>query len=328
MNREPLKQEVSNMTTVTEFLLLGFSDVFDLQMLHFVLFLLIYLMALVGNLFLLLAVALDDHLHTPMYFFLANLSIIDISYISVTIPKSMDITLTHIRSISFSGCMTQIFLGLTFPFAELVLLTVMAYDRYIAICYPLHYQVIMSKMKCSSMVASCWVGSIMYAVLHTLNIFLLPFCGPNNVNQFFCEISQVLKLACADTFRNEMAILACGIVFGLIFCSSIILSYAHIFSTILKIPSSHGKYKAFSTCLPHLFVFCLFLFSGMFTYFKKSSESSFVKDILPALLYSIVSPIANPVIYSLRNKEIQKALGKLLNKGLFTREVSSTKRGK
>ncbi|XP_044305895.1 olfactory receptor 14A16-like [Varanus komodoensis] len=319
---------VSNMTTITEFLLLGFPDVFELQILQFVMFLLIYLLALIGNLLLILVVTLNCHLHTPMYLLLANLSILDICYISVTVPKAMDVSLTQVRSISFSGCMAQIFFGITFASAEMVLLTIMAYDRYIAICYPLRYHVIMGKMKCSIMVFGCWLGSIIYSALHTLNAVLLPFCGPNTIQQLFCDIPQVLQLACADTFGNKMTILICGIVFGLIFCSSVILSYIRIFVAVQNIPSSQGRYKAFSTCLPHLMVFSLFMITGLFTYLKKSSESSF-KEILAALLYSIVSPVANPVIYSLRNKEIKKAIGRYLNKTNFMKGKPLTKkRGK
>ncbi|XP_053120583.1 olfactory receptor 14A16-like [Hemicordylus capensis] len=310
---------------VTEFLLLGFTDSIELQMLHFILFLLIYLIAMIGNLLLILVVAVDSRLHTPMYFFLANLSILDICYISVTIPKSIDVSFTGIRSISFFGCMAQIFLGITFGSVEMALLTVMAYDRYIAICYPLHYHIIMNKVKCSSMAAGCWVISIIYSALHTLNIIILPFCGPNDINQLFCDIPQVLKLACSDTFGHERAILVCGIVLGAIICSSISASYVHIFSTILKIPSSQGKHKAFSTCFPHLMVFFLFIITGMFTYMKKGSEVLFFNEILAALLYSIVPPIANPIIYSLRNKEIKKALRHLMNKVLSIKEVTSEK---
>ncbi|XP_042329607.1 olfactory receptor 14I1-like [Sceloporus undulatus] len=320
-----MKQEGSNTTTVTEFLLLELSDQFELQMLYFVLFLLIYLIALTGNLLLIMIVAVDRHLHTPMYLFLANLSILDIFFISVTIPKSINVSLTQIRSISFSGCMSQIFWGVNFASAELALLTVMAYDRYIAICFPLQYHVIMNKMKCAGMIAGCWISSTIYAMLHAMNIIFLPFCGPNNVDQLFCDIPQILKLACADTFGNETAVFACGIVFGLIFCSSIIVSYAHIFSAVQKIPSSHSRYKVFSTCLPHLIVFSLFLFTGMFTHMKRSSGSSISKELLAALLYSVVSPIANPVIYSLRNKEIRKALEKFMNKVIFNQHVLTTK---
>lgn len=309
------------MTRVTEFLLLGSPDKSELQMLQFVLFLLIYLTALLGNLVLIAIITLDIQLHTPMFFFLANLSILDICYISVTVPKSMNVSLTNVRTISFSGCMAQIFLGLTFGSAELSLLTVMAYDRYSAICYPLHYHVIMSKVKCSNMVAGCWLCSIAYAVLHTLNIIRLPFCGPNTITQLFCEIPQLLKLAWSDILGIVITNVVCGVVFGLVFCSLITVSYFHIFSTVLKIPSSQGKDKAFSTCLPHLMVICLFMVTGMFTYLKSSSESSLTEDILAGVLYSVVSPIANPVIYSLRNKNIRKTLVQFFKKVIYTKNV-------
>ncbi|KAM3823637.1 olfactory receptor 1G1-like [Vipera latastei] len=314
------RKESSNTSRVTEFLLLNFSDIHELQMLLFGFFLLIYLIALIENLLLITIVVLDCQLHKPMYIFLANLSILDICFISITVPKSMNISLTQIRSISFSGCMVQIFLGLTFAVVEFTLLAVMAYDRYIAICYPLHYQLLMSKIKCFCMVAVCWVSSIIYSTLHTLNIIFLPFCGPNNIDQIFCEITHTLKLVCANTYGNEMAVFMCGIIFGIIFSSSVIASYVRIFLTIKKIPSAQGKHKAFSTCFPHLAVFSLFMSTGLLTYLKTSSESS-IKEILASLLYSVVSPIANPLIYSLRNKEIKAALEKLISTIFYYRKI-------
>ncbi|XP_065270198.1 olfactory receptor 14A16-like [Emys orbicularis] len=312
---------MTNQSTVTEFLLQGFSDVRELQILHFVLFLVIYLAALMGNLLIITAVALDHHLHTPMYFFLGNLSFLDICYISVTIPKSMVSSLNNTRLISFSGCVAQVYLGLHFASAELALLTAMAYDRYVAICHPLRYRVIMTRGACAQMAAGSWISSCIYSLLHTANTFRLPFCGSNVIDQFFCDIPQLLKLSCSDTSTNEILVILCSAFLGLIFFLSILVSYIHIFSTVLRIPSAQGRYKAFSTCLPHLVVFWLFISTGIYTYLTPVSASSPYQDMLAAVLYSVASPIINPLIYSLRNKEIREALGKILGKIFFTKTL-------
>ncbi|XP_074838447.1 olfactory receptor 14A16-like [Carettochelys insculpta] len=312
---------MSNQTSVTEFLLLGFSDVRDLQILHFFFFLVIYLAALMGNLLIISAIALDHHLHTPMYFFLGNLSFLDICYISVTVPKSMANSLNNNRLISFSGCVAQLYFGITFAFAEVTLLTAMAYDRYVAICHPLRYRVIMTRGACVQMAAGSWVSSSIYSVLHTANTFRLTFCGSNVVDQFFCDIPQLLKLACTDTSANEVVVIAVSALVGLFFFISIFLSYIHIFSAVLRIPSSQGRYKAFSTCVPHLLVFSLFISTGIYTYLRPGSAASSYQGILAAVLYTVVSPIINPLIYSLRNKEIKEALGKILSKMFFTKNI-------
>ncbi|XP_044840998.1 olfactory receptor 14A16-like [Mauremys mutica] len=306
-----LRQETSNQTILTEFLLLGFSDIRELQILHFVVFLVIYLTALIGNLLILIVVAVDRHLHTPMYFFLGNLSFLDLCYISVTVPKSMANSLTNDRHISFSGCVAQVFLVVTFVITEMTLLVIMAYDRYVAICHPLHYRVIMNTGTCAQMAAGSWIGSAIYAAFHTGNTFRLPFCQSNAIGQFFCDIPQLLKISCADTHPNETLLLACVIFLCFICFGLIIVSYTRIFSTVLMIPSAQGKSKAFSTCLPHMFVVGLFLSSGMFTYMKPNSGSSTYYDLLAAVLYTVLPPAMNPLIYSLRNKEIKKALRKI-----------------
>uniref|UniRef100_A0A8C3IEC7 Olfactory receptor n=1 Tax=Chrysemys picta bellii TaxID=8478 RepID=A0A8C3IEC7_CHRPI len=300
----------TNQTILTEFLLLGFSDIRELQILHFVVFLVIYLTALIGNLLILIAVAVDRHLHTPMYFFLGNLSFLDLDlcYISVTVPKSTANSLTNDRQISFSG----FFLVLTLAFAEMILLVVMAYDRYVAICRPLHYRVIMNKTMCAQMASGCWISAVLYSVMHTSNTFRLSFCRSDVIGQFFCDIPQLLKISCYDTSANEILVIVCVLFFGFLFVVSIFVSYIHIFSMILRIPSAQGKYKAFSTCLPHLIVFSLFMSTTMFTYMRPKSMSSLYQDLLAAVFYSVVPPLLNPMIYSLRNKEIKDALGKML----------------
>ncbi|XP_032624977.1 olfactory receptor 14A16-like [Chelonoidis abingdonii] len=313
---------MSNQTILTEFLLLGFSDVRELQILHFVVFLVIYLVALVGNLVIVMVVALSHQLHTPMYFFLGNLSFLDICYISVTVPKSMANSLTNTSMISFSGCVAQVFLVLTLAFAEMILLVVMAYDRYVAICRPLHYKVIMNKTMCIQMATGCWISAVLYSVMHTGNTFRLPFCRSNVIGQFFCDIPQLLKISCYDTSANEILVIVCVLFFGFLFVVSIFISYIHIFSTILRIPSTQGKYKAFSTCLPHLIVFSLFMSTTMFTYMRPKSMSSLYQDLLAAVFYSVVPPVLNPMIYSLRNKEIKDALGKMLHKVVLIKNSS------
>ncbi|XP_006128344.2 olfactory receptor 14A16-like [Pelodiscus sinensis] len=310
---------MSNQSTVIEFLLLGFSDERELQILHFVVFLVIYLAALMGNLLIISAIVLDHRLHTPMYFFLGNLSILDICYISVAVPKSMANSWNNTRWISFPGCVAQLYFGITFAFAEVTLLTAMAYDRYVAICHPLRYRVIMTGGVCAKMAAGSWLTSSVYSLLHTANTFFLPFCRSNVVDQFFCDIPQLLKLSCADTRPNEIVVVVLSALAGLFFFISIFLSYFHIFSPVLRIPSAQGRYKAFSTCLPHLLVFSLFISTGIYTYLRPGSASSPYEGLLGAVLYTVVSPIINPLIYSLRNKEIKDALGKLLNKLCFTK---------
>ncbi|XP_073164789.1 olfactory receptor 14A16-like [Lepidochelys kempii] len=314
-----LRQETSNQTILTEFLLLGFSNIRKLQILHFVVFLVIYLTALIGNLFILTAVAVDRHLNTPMYFFLGNLSFLDMCYISITVPKSMANSLTNDRQISFSGCVAQVSLVVTLVITEMTLLVVMAYDQYIAICHPLHYRVIMNKGTCAQMAAGSWIGSAIYAAFHTGNTFRLPFCQSNAIGQFFCDIPQLLKISCSDTLSNEILLLACVIFLCFVCFGLVIMSYTCIFSTILMIPSVQGKHKTFSTCLPHMTVVGLFLSTRMLTYMKPNSGSSTYYDLLASVLYTVLPPAMNPLIYSLRNKKIKEALSKIgdMKKRLF-----------
>ncbi|XP_054849774.1 olfactory receptor 14A16-like [Eublepharis macularius] len=317
-NREMyLRQKISNQSSVSEFLLIEFSNVRELQILHFSMFLLIYLTTLMGNLLIIITVVLDRHLHSPMYFFLGNLSIVDLSYISVTIPKSMVNALTNTRQISFSGCVAQVYLVITLADTELFLLTAMAYDRYAAICHPLHYRVIMNWSVCGEMAAGCWVGSMLYSVVHTMNTFRLSFCRSNVIGQFFCDVPQLLKISCSDTHANDILIFVLGYSLAFLCFSVIAISYVYIFSTVLKIPSAQGKYKAFSTCLPHLIIVCLFLGTGAFTYTRPKSASSVGRDLVAAILYSVVPPLINPIIYSLRNKELKEALRKLIRRLRF-----------
>ncbi|XP_067387208.1 olfactory receptor 14A16-like [Emydura macquarii macquarii] len=289
---------MQNQTAVTEFLLLGFSDVQELQILHFVFFLVIYMATLIGNLLIITAIALNRHLHTPMYFFLMNLSILDLGSISIPVPKSMANSLTNTRSISYSGCVAQVFLLFFFISADIALLTVMAYDRYVAICQPLHYETKMNRRACVQMAAGAWISGIINSAMNTGNTFALTFCEGNTVDQFFCEIPQLLKLACPDTYLGEVGFLVFGICLALGCFVFIIVSYVQIFTTVLRIPSEQSRHKAFSTCLPHLIVISMFLSTGTFAYLKPTSSSPSRLDLLVSVLYSVVPPMMNPIIYS------------------------------
>ncbi|KAM6203534.1 olfactory receptor 14A16-like [Sarcoramphus papa] len=308
---------MSNGSSITEFHLLAFADTRELQLLHFWLLLGIYLAALLGNGLIITAVACDHHLHTPMYFFLLNLSLLDLGSISTILPKAMANSLWDTRSISYVGCAVQLFLFSFSLGAEYFLLTVMAHDRYVAICQPLHYGTLLGSRACVHMAAAAWGSAFLSAVLHTANTFSLPLCHGNVLDQFFCEIPQVLKLSCSHSYLREVGLLvvtACLLFGCFVF---IVLSYVQIFRAVLRIPSKQGRHKAFSTCLPHLAVVSLFGSTSFFAYLKPPSTSSQSLDLVMAVLYSVVPPIANPFIYSMRNKEIKDSLRKVFQHILF-----------
>ncbi|XP_061444898.1 olfactory receptor 14A16-like [Rhineura floridana] len=306
---EEKKQSIINQSSHSEFLLLEFSEVRELQILHFFVFLVYYLATVTGNLLIISAVASDHRLHTPMYFFLMNLAMQDLGQVSVIIPKSMANSLMNTRHISYFGCVAQIFFFLFFVASDFSLLTVMAYDRYIAICNPLQYEMLMNKQACIQMIASVWITGFLHAVLHTGGTFGLPFCS-NVVNQFFCEIPPLLKLVCSDLNLIEIGALVLSVVIAFCCFIFIIITYVHIFTSVLRIPSTEGKQKAFSTCLPHLTVFSIFVTISVFTYLKPTSTSPSHLDLVFSMIYSMVPPLINPIIYSMRNKEIKNALSK------------------
>ncbi|XP_067417498.1 olfactory receptor 14C36-like [Emydura macquarii macquarii] len=310
---------MSNQTAVTEFLLLGFSDVRELQILHFVVFLVIYLAALVGNLLIVMAIALDCHLHTPMYVFLINLSILDLGSISVTLPKSMVNSFMNMRLISYPGCVTQVFLFVGFTTTDFALLTIMAYDQYVTICQPLHYERVRNRTACIQMAAGAWISGIVYSALHTRNTFRLPFCQYNVINQFFCVIPQLLKLIYSDLYLSEVGCIAFGVFVGVNCFVFIIVSYVQIFKAVMRMPSEEGRRKAFSTCLPHLTVVSLLVFTSLFEYLNPTSTSASNPDLLMGVLYAVVPLVMNPIIYSMRNKEIKAALQKLMVCRIFTK---------
>ncbi|XP_074710631.1 olfactory receptor 14A16-like [Strix uralensis] len=308
---------MSNRSFVTEFLLLPFAYTRELQLLQFWLFLGIYVAALLGNSLIITAIACDHHLHTPMYFFLLSLSLLDLGSISTTLPKAMHNSLWNTRDISYYECAAQVFFFLFFISAEYFLLTVMAYDRYVAIYKPLHYGTLLGSRACVHMAAAAWGTGFLYAVLHTANTFSLPFCKGNAVDQFFCEIPQILKLSCSHTYLREVGLLVVSVCLALGCFVFIVVSYVQIFRAVLKIPSEQGRHKAFSTCLPHLAVVSLFINTGMFAYLKPPSISSATLDLVVSFLYSVVPPAVNPLIYSMRNKEIKDALRKIYEYTLF-----------
>ncbi|XP_066485894.1 olfactory receptor 14A16-like [Tiliqua scincoides] len=303
-----------NRSAVTEFLLSGFSDDRDVQILHFVVFLSAYSIGVLANVCIIITVALNSHLHSPMYFFLVNLSFSDVCYISTTVPKSMATSLTNNKLISFAGCVTQVFLVVTFVTCEFALLTVMAYDRYVAICHPLQYRLIMSRDLCIQTAAASWLLSGLHGILQTSLTFNLSFCKNNTIEQFFCDIPQLQKLSCTDTAAHQMLILVLGLILDSFCFVFIFVSYGFIFSSVLKISSTQDRHKAFSTCTPHLTVFSLFITTAMFSYMRPKELASPTIDLLSAVLYTVLPPVLNPIIYSLRNKAIMEGVLKISKK--------------
>ncbi|XP_032062746.1 olfactory receptor 14C36-like [Aythya fuligula] len=294
-----------NISSVSEFLLLAFADTRELQLLHFALFLGIYLAALLGNGLILSAVAYNHRLHTPMYFFLLNLALLDVGSISTTLPKAMANALWDTRAISYQGCAAQVFFFLFFIAAEYFLLTAMAYDRYIAICKPLHYGSLLDSRACAQMAAAAWGSGFLNAVLHMATTFSLPLCHGNAVDQFFCEIPQILKLSCSDAYLREVGALVFSVSLVLGCFVFIVFSYMQIFRAVLRMPSKRARHKAFSTCLPHLAVVFLFVSTGIFAYLRPPSISSPSLDLVVAVLYSVLPPAVNPLIYSMRNQQLK-----------------------
>ncbi|XP_004748661.1 olfactory receptor-like protein OLF4 [Mustela putorius furo] len=300
--------ESGNITGVSEFLLLGFSEETEVQLLIFGLFLSMYLITVLGNLLIILAFTSDSHLHSPMYFFLANLSFTDICVTSTTIPKMLVNIQTERKVITFAGCFTQMYFFQLFAGLDIFLLTVMAYDRFVAICHPLHYTVIMNPQLCGLLVLMSWILSILHALLETLMVLRLSFCTEVEIPHFFCELNQMIQLACSDTFLNNVVMyfavmfLAGGPFLGILY------SYSKIVSSILGISSAQGKYKAFSTCTSHLSVVSLFYCTSLGVYFSSTATQSSHASAVASVMYTVVTPMLNPFIYSLRNKDIKEAL--------------------
>ncbi|XP_015669876.1 olfactory receptor 14I1-like [Protobothrops mucrosquamatus] len=299
----------------SEFLLLEFSKLWEIRIMYLTLLLVLYLMTIIGNFLIISVVSLDSHLHSPMYFFLMNLALQDVGSVSVIIPKAVFNLAMNIRYISYSGCVAQVLLFAFFMGCDIALLTMMAYDRFVAICNPLHYEMIMNKKFCNKMVGSVWIVSLINAGLHTIGTFTNHFCS-NTINQFYCEIPQLLKFACSDIYVIEIGyiIFIMILLFGCFIF--ITITYAQIFSVVSRIPSVQGRKKAFSTCFPHLTVFSIFLVASSFAYLIPRPDKPSHFDFTITITYSIIPPMLNPIIYSMRNKDIKVALSKIFTLGI------------
>ncbi|XP_055988219.1 olfactory receptor 14J1-like [Sorex fumeus] len=306
--------------TTSGFLLMGFSSKPEQELYYASVFLILYLLALIGNMLIITTTSLDDSLQSPMYFFLKHLSLLDLCYISVTVPRFIYNSFKHSRNISLWDCIVQVFALMTCGSAEMSMLTVMSYDRYVAICLPLQYDVIMDLRTCVHAVAGVWVSGAISGVMHAAATFSIHFCGPRIIHQFFCDIPQLLRLSCSSEFMNEIDVTLFTAFLALVCFTFIGFSYVHIFSSVLKMPSAEGRAKAFSTCLPHLAVVILFLSTSTFEFFKPHSEVPTALDMLLTIMYTVVPPALNPLIYSLRNKAIKLALRKMFQrrKGALT----------
>ncbi|XP_007537920.2 olfactory receptor 14A16-like [Erinaceus europaeus] len=304
-----------NLTDVTEFTLLGFPNSENMSILHSVLFSLIYFCALMGNVLIIIITTVDQHLHSPMYFFLKNLSFLDLCLISVTVPKSIANSLTHNSSISLCGCVVQVFLLVFSATTELHQLALMSFDRYAAICHPLHYEVIMNRNMCVQLTAMSWLGGCLIAVMHTAGTFSLSYCESSVVHQFFCDIPQLLAISCSESLIGELVPIFISVLVDIGVFIFIVTSYVYIFSTVKRI-SSTGQSKAFSTCVPHLVVVTLYLSTGFIAYMKPTPKSPSIFDLLISMFYTMVPPTFNPIIYGIRNNAVKMAVGRLL-KSLF-----------
>ncbi|XP_008697558.1 olfactory receptor 2A12-like [Ursus maritimus] len=308
-NRQPTMQSLGkeNHSSVSEFLLLGFSSDSQVRLALFSFFLLLYLITLLGNGLIVTLIYLDSHLHTPMYFFLSVLSLVDVSYVTTTMPQMLVNMVCPKNTISWGACAAQMFIFLVLGIAECVLYAIMAYDRYVAICFPLHYPLLMSRPICIKMITGCWCISVAGALIYTIFTMQLPYCGPNKINHFFCEVPAILKLACADTSFNDFLDFILGFILLLVPFSLILASYVRIFASILRIHSTQGRLKSFSTCASHITVVIMFYGPAMIMYMRPGSWYDPERDKKLALFYNVVSAFLNPVIYSLRNKDVKRA---------------------
>nr|XP_008174566.1 olfactory receptor 1009-like [Chrysemys picta bellii] len=311
--------QMKNQTMVTEFILLGLSSDPQMKILLFLVFLLIYLITLAGNIVIMVVIRAGSHLHIPMYFFLFHLSFVDICYSSVTVPNTLRNFLAERKTISVNGCITQIFFFFLLVVTEAFILSAMAYDRYAAICDPLRYMDTMSTKICFQLVGGAWAIGFFHALLNTVFALKLHFCGPSQIHHFSCELPPLLQLSCTDTLTNQVVLLISAVILGSSSFLFSLISYIHIISTILRIRSAEGRRKAFSTCSSHLIVVGLFYLTGFLQYTKPSSVSSVVLDEMFSIQYSILTPMLNPIIYSLKNKEVKTAVGKMLGKFKFLR---------
>ncbi|KAM4823423.1 olfactory receptor 1D2 [Urocitellus parryii] len=296
-----------------EFLLIGLSEIPEQQQILFWTFLSMYLVAVVGNVLIILAIGSDSRLHTPMYFFLANLSLTDLFFVTNTIPKMLVNLRSHNKAISYPGCLTQLYFLVSLVALDNLILAVMAYDRYVAICHPLHYVTSMSPKLCLLLLTVCWSLSILYGLIHTLLMTRVTFCGSRKIHYIFCEMYVLLRLACSNTQINHTVLIATGCLIFLTPLGFMVMSYVWIIRAILRIPSASNKYKTFSTCASHLAVVSLFYGTLCMVYLQPLHTYS-MKDSVATVMYAVVTPMMNPFIYSLRNKDMHGALGRLLRK--------------
>ncbi|XP_006977421.1 olfactory receptor 1468-like [Peromyscus maniculatus bairdii] len=302
----------NNQSVISHFLLLGLPISPEHQHLFYTLFLAMYLTTVMGNLMIIILILLDSHLHTPMYLFLSNLSFSDLCFSSVTMPKLLQNMQSQDPSITYVGCLTQTYFFMVFGDMESLLLVAMAYDRYVAICFPLHYISIMSPKFCASILMPLWMLAIFNAMMHTLLMTRLSFCENNVIPHFFCDITALLKLACSDTYVIELMIFIMGGPIIIVPFLLIVMSYAKIVSSILNVSSTQSIHKIFSTCGSHLSVVSLFYGTVIGVYFCPSANNSTVKETVMAMMYTVVTPMLNPFIYSLRNRDMKKALIRII----------------
>ncbi|XP_030051248.1 olfactory receptor 6N2-like [Microcaecilia unicolor] len=305
----------SNQSILTEFVIAGFPNIQDIRPLLFILLLLAYLLIIAGNVVVFLVIQLHPHLHSPMYFFIGILSFLEIWYTTVTIPKMLYNLIDTRRIISFRGCLLQIYFFHALGLTEVFLLTSMAYDRYLAICTPLHYPTIMTPRFRIQLAAGSWLLGFLYPITEIILISRLPYCGPNIIEHIFCDLSPLLRLACADTTVSVIVDFAFSTSTALVPGLLILLSYIKIIHVVLKIQSSEGRQKAFSTCATHLIVVTMFFAGAGFMYIRTTKTYSLNFDKTIAVVYSVLTPLCNPVIYSLRNKEIKVAIWKMVTNG-------------
>ncbi|KAM9324396.1 olfactory receptor 1G1-like [Gastrophryne carolinensis] len=302
---------MKNFTEITEFVLVGLSDYPPTMNILFVFFLLIYLMTLVINSVIIALVLTDAQLQNPMYFFLGNLAFLDLSYSTVTAPKMLLDLVTKSHSITVPGCIAQVFFFIYFASSELFLLSAMSYDRFVAICQPLHYTKVMSQNVCTNMASAVWILGFLYSLIHTLFSLRLAFCGPNTIHNFFCDLPHLFQISCTDSFINILVIFIVGGILGIGAFVVTFVPYVHIFNTILKIQTNTGKQKAFSTCVYHLSVVFIFYGSIIFIYFIPTTSNLFTVNRVVSVTYALFNPLINPLIYSIRNKDLKIALIKV-----------------
>ncbi|XP_078542423.1 olfactory receptor 10A7-like [Lissotriton helveticus] len=314
--------EKGNQSIVTEFILAGLSQDPKTQVILFVIFLLIYVCALMGNLIIITVIQVDSHLHTPMYFLLSNLSFLDITYTTVIAPQMLSLCLSTAKTISFAGCMTQVYFYLLLGETECLLLAAMAYDRYVAICNPLRYTSIMNKVACLKLAGVMWLCGIVISLIDILTLVQLPFCGPNLIDHFFCEAPFLMKLACADISMNEVVEVIGATLFLIFPLVLIVISYFCIITTILRMHSVEGRRRTFSTCGSHLAVVIIFYGTAMVLYTKPVSENS-TSDKIVSVIYTNITPMLNPLIYSLRNKHVKKAIRKTIGTTLLQSKLTA-----